>query len=350
MKKNAIVTLYGEFNYGNRLQNYAVSKCLSDWKEEAVTIVKRKPISQKVKVKIAIKSALAKALPGFTKKRYPILMREENFKKFTKKHIPTKFYKGNIETQKEKYHRFIVGSDQVWNPCFGGFENLYDEMFLIGIPKEKKSCFAPSFGVSEIPGEWKERFQEGLSSFPHLCAREDAGGKIISDLVGKDALLMIDPTLMLDAKDWEEVACPVEGLPEKYVLDYFLGETPNTENYHRLLCDEYANQRIRLLNREDPDIYVSGPGEFITLIAGSSLVCTDSFHACVFSILFGKPFAIFKREGKEKDMFSRLYTLLELFDIDTEKLLSGDVIFVAPEKRDEVLNKKREEVTLFFNK
>ncbi|MBP3692697.1 MAG: polysaccharide pyruvyl transferase family protein [Clostridia bacterium] len=350
MKRNAIVTLYGEFNYGNRLQNYAITKCFARWNEEATTIVKKGPSTLKQQIKKQVKYFVVKTFKSFAKKQYPDTLREVNFKKFTKSHIPTTFYKGCISSQSQKYDRFIVGSDQVWNPCFDQYEDLYDQMFLIGIPQNKKSCFAPSFGVSLIPDEWTQRFSDGLNTFPKLCARESAGADIINELTKKSAPVMIDPTLMLDKKDWTAVSKKVCNLPDKFVLDYFLGDTPDTDSYHSVLSNKYGTQRIRLLDPANPDIYVSGPAEFIYLISKASLVCTDSFHACVFSIIFDKPFAIFKREGKEKDMSSRLQTLLALFGIDIKTLNSGDVVQIDHTLRDEVLSKKREEVYNFFNK
>ena len=60
-----------------------------------------------------------------------------------------------------------------------------------------------------------------------------------------------------------------------------------------------------------------GPSEFLYLIHNASFIVTDSFHGTVFSFLYHKPVVILEREGV--DMFSRIETLLKLFDLDELK-------------------------------
>ena len=89
------------------------------------------------------------------------------------------------------------------------------------------------------------------------------------------------------------------------------------------------------MDDEKFDLYTSRVEEFLYLIDHAELICTDSFHACVFSILFNKPFLIVERKGM-LNMKSRLDTLLELFgfqdrhikfgkeEVDMRKILSVD--------------------------
>ena len=98
-----------------------------------------------------------------------------------------------------------------------------------------------------------------------------------------------------------------------------------------------------MLDKTTPDIYASGPSEFIYLVSKSSLICTDSFHACVFAILFDKPFKVFKRKDDNKDMFSRIETLLGMFGINANENV-GKTIFIDNKIRDSVLEIKRAEL------
>jgi hypothetical protein len=62
----------------------------------------------------------------------------------------------------------------------------------------------------------------------------------------------------------------------------------------------------------------AGPKEFIKLIELASLVCTDSFHATVLSLIIERPFVEFLRFSDE-DMItqnSRIYDLLNLFNLE----------------------------------
>ena len=65
----------------------------------------------------------------------------------------------------------------------------------------------------------------------------------------------------------------------------------------------------------DSEFYATGPSEFLYLEKHAFLVCTDSFHSSVFSILYNRPFVVFDREGNEKNMSSRIDTLLSTFHL-----------------------------------
>ena len=116
-----------------------------------------------------------------------------------------------------------------------------------------------------------------------------------------------------------------------YLLVYFLGEISN-EYWQKI--NFYAQIRnLRGLNLSDiknQKEYVCGPSEFLGLIQSCELFCTDSFHGTVFSILFEKPFVVFRREhGIVGSMFSRLDTLLSTFDLSNRvyDLVSENDIF-----------------------
>ena len=78
-----------------------------------------------------------------------------------------------------------------------------------------------------------------------------------------------------------------------------------------------------MLNQADLKSCKAGPREFLYLIDHADLVLTDSFHACVFSFIFGKPFRVYPREGKETNMLSRINTLLKTFSLERKFSESG---------------------------
>lgn len=345
-KKCAIITIYGENNYGNRLQNYAVTKVLNDIGYRTQTVVPIEKTPFKNVVKRQIKKLIPVILGSLANKKFCVLLREHNFRKFTKSNIPTKYIKKvSISAIEKEYDLFVVGSDQVWNPCFGAFEKYFDDMLLVNIQSNKKTCFSPSFGVSALPSEWETRFAKALNDFPRLCVREKDGADIIKKLTGKDADVFIDPTLMITAQAWLDVSKKAKGVQEPFVLDYFLGVTPqDDENY---IAAANGKKRIKLLDKQDASIYASGPAEFIDLISRATLVCTDSFHACVFSIIFSKPFIVFPRKDANKDMLSRIETLLELFGVKPDDNI-GKVIKIDNALRNKILEKERQKVIDFL--
>ena len=70
-------------------------------------------------------------------------------------------------------------------------------------------------------------------------------------------------------------------------------------------------------------MYASGPREFVYLFSKASLIMTDSFHGCVFSFLYDRPFLVYRREDNKADMFSRIEMLLKKFAISRKYIDSG---------------------------
>lgn len=334
-KKAAIITIYGETNFGNRLQNYAVHKCLTQLGLDCETLVfeKTQPLTK------IVKDVMKRALCCTIVKNNE-MNRVISFLKFSRKYIPRRRISPGYpyEALATQYDYFVVGSDQVWNPCFGNYESYFDKMFLTFAPIEKRVCFSPSFGVSDIPAEWKDRFQNALVGFNQISVREDDGVRIVKELTGKDAVCLIDPTMLFDGEEWIKVAR--KPAVKDYIFTYFLGEC----NVDFLPKDKKI---MDILDKESGNYYKYNPSDFIGLIANSEAVYTDSFHACVFSILFDKPFCVMERRDGYSKMSSRIQTLLSMFGIDYDSTLPT-LIHVNSEVRDRVLAEKREDLIRFL--
>lgn len=318
--KAIIVTLYDPSpNFGNRLQNYAVQSVLKSLGFEIQTISYEKSrIST-----LSILKSFAQKLTGYrlTENRFYwecVFEKCKVFDRFNKNYINT-VQVSQVEDIDLNSDYFVVGSDQVWNPSWYN-NTLKREMFLLTFaPDNKKVCFAPSFGVEKLPDEWVEWFQKNLSSFPMISVREESGAKIVKELTGRDAEVVIDPTMMLSKNDWLELAKAPSKIDIKtpYLLTYFLGDvTDRVKADINKYADMYNLKVINLMDSTQPEVYISGPQEFIYLISHAQLVLTDSFHACVFSFLFEKPFLVYPRAGNEGSMISRIQTLLSKFKLE----------------------------------
>lgn len=317
--KIGIVTIIDYTNYGNQLQNYAVHKLLHNLYDcEIITINATNEKNFCNGKYIAwFKEQLARKLcifPKIAEKRFGSnITRWNNFIKWSKK-IPKKTYYNSkhLSTKvADQFDVFFAGSDQIWNYHFSS-EQFYD-YFLKFACEEQRIAISASFGVEVIPEEWKEQYIEGLSHFKNISVREEAGKKLIKELVGADVPVLVDPTMMLSTTEWLNVAeKPRVDISKQYVLKYYLGDEEDSS------IDNWAKKNgfevYELLNGDIPELYSAGPGEFITLINNASLVCSDSFHCIVFAILFSKPFIVYQRQGKEDYMTSRLDTLLKKFN------------------------------------
>lgn len=321
MKKVAIVTITDNNNYGNRLQNYAVERTLMRLNVKPYTLW------EKDNLKLKLKECIKAILPfNRIAKRYRMFNRFTN--KYTYKFYIKKY--DNIGESKYDFDNYIVGSDQIWNFKW----QLNRNRFLVNIPKEKVVSFAASFGVSSIECEYNTWCKKIISNIKCISVREEVGKKIIKDVVGRsDVEILVDPTMLLSAKEWDEVSKKPEQLKtDRYILNYFLGELSEERKKEiQRIADENNCEVINILDKNSP-FYETGPSEFLYLEKNAFLICTDSFHSSVFAILYNKPFIVFDREENIVKMNSRLETLLSKFKLEnrwykghiTDELLKVD--------------------------
>ena len=297
-KKIAIATMIGQ-NQGNRLQNYALQNIL-----EQITGARVETLRVAYGPRGFKRAAKKFLYRGFPSKRWA------RFEEFDNKYIH--YSKHSIidpNLANVGYSLFVIGSDQVWNPTF---EYTSEAEFLPLIPTRQKISYAASFGVSKIE---KCRTQIGslLSGISKISVREQAGVDLVKELAEKDSTLVLDPTMLLSVDTWWLIAKrPRIEIPKTgYILKYVLGEN---------ITDDVAlsfapDSECSIIDLKDRSLPV-GPAEFVWLISNAKFVCTDSFHASVFSILFHTPFAIFDRISDNEDMSSRFDTLCDLFSLE----------------------------------
>lgn len=208
----------------------------------------------------------------------------------------------------------ICGSDQIWSPL------LFDPtLFLDFCDKDrtKTVAYAPSFGINTIEQN-RDQIKNLIESIHFISVREETGSDIIKELTHRDAPVVLDPTLLLDRKDWSKIASHADTGNIPYILCYFLGGAYIPYQFIEDLKNQTGYRIInictyRTLNSIQGEcISDASPAEFITYIANAAYVCTDSFHGTIFSILFERQFFTFERFGNEKEnQNSRIYTLLK---------------------------------------
>jgi hypothetical protein len=321
-KKIGILTLNGYSNYGNRLQNLALQNNIQSlgFVAETILVYRKRNLSDRKK-RI---TSMSKLLEKITKRLRVLLagniinQRQKIFIEFTKKYIlETSFVlsqKDCPENLLDKYDFFIVGSDQVWNP-----NNLHGTsfFFLTFAENKKRISYAASFGIAELPAEWEKKYREWLSDFSYISVREDSGANIVKDITGRNAEVHLDPTMLLTKEDWLGTLETKFKKPDKdYILMYFLGKlTSNVRSKINAYAKENDLDIIELNSKKDKEVYLYGPSEFVHVINSAKLVITDSFHGAAFSITLQTPFVVFKREGDGPEMFSRINTLLNKFEM-----------------------------------
>lgn len=343
MKRAGIVTLFGEYNFGNRLQNYAVQQIL---KKHGLDVETIKYIG------------LEDDVPVIKNERDE--NRLERFKKFNDhiKFANEIMYK-EYEAPKifcEYYDYIVMGSDQIWNFTF---DKIFSDKALGAfVPENKRVSFSASFGVDYAPKKDSDLYnicKDNLQNMKAVSVREFAGRDIVKELTGRDDItVLIDPTMMLENREWELVMKKPEKLKtDRFILKSFLGDVSDkTWSELRRIARENDCEIIDISDKNSP-YYDMGPAEFLYLEKNAFLVATDSFHSCVFSILFSTPFVVFKRDDKElESMYSRIETLLEKFEIQNRIFsneITEDILGTDYSNAHEILKKERVKVEQFIN-
>lgn len=322
-----LVTLYGD-NFGNRLQHYALVKTLTDlgnYVDTYVRFVRRQNYwvrTVKHTIKWILKETGIKQYNDVStfievRKRWSHYnkQREMLFEKFNKNYIGnTTFlnsFKDILNIDISKYDFGITGSDQVWHNWHIQEYEL-EFFYLLFMPETKRISYAASFGFEQFPPKDLEIHKKGLKELADISCREKGGCDLIQELVNRKAVNVLDPTLLVKAEEWisleEKPKYLIEG--KKYLLVYFLGKFDS----YKSMIHHYAKKNdleiINILSLKDRKFFPTGPCEFIYLLHHAEFVCTDSFHATVFSIIFHRQFRCFprKEEGME-NMFGRIIDL-----------------------------------------
>lgn len=328
-----IVTPLKVNNYGSKLQAYAVQQKLSQYGMRSEILLFRPKRDYHAFLSIKKYTNRLKSVCQGLLLRYHGISAQASERAKAISSLDQRCYScskeifgyDELKAYAKRYSAIVCGSDQVWSPLGveGGF---YSVEFVQGIPK---IAFSPSFGVSELPEEMKDRYRKFIGDFSTLSVRETSGSELIFQLTGKKAPVTLDPTLTLPREAWDTfMGCSSVAVPkERYIFCYFLGKNPmHRQAVQRLkkltgckilMLPHFKGYTAADKDFADEEMYNVSPADFVKLIANAAYVCTDSFHGSVFSILYRKPFFCFERYSLEdrNSTNTRIYSLLEHLDL-----------------------------------
>lgn len=259
-----------------------------------------------------------------------------------------------LEEIASDFYAFVTGSDVVWNPYLR--QNKNDEGYFLQFVPEgiKKIAYAPSMGVTALPPESRRNLAELLNRFDALSIREVSGSDLIMKETGIEVPVVLDPTMLLDPKEYEAITVKPEGLPEHYIAVYQFGTMESTVKNIQKIQKKLGLPLVYIpagMDTSDSARYDIGPKEFIGLIKNADLVISDSFHCTVFCLLCNTPFVTFCRTmpSEKVNINSRMIDLLDMVEmsermvypeqeLDFNHLLNCDFT-----KSDEILAKRRKQ-------
>ncbi len=359
MKKVLLVTLQGNHNYGNRLQNYALRQAIG----KLGYCVDNLTVNAEAIDRKTLKSRLLKdrfwvliRRPGFTE-HCAKMQRLYACLRFSERYAPRMYFSSDQVWQKDwsEYAFGVTGSDQVWHNWHHAYmERELEYYYLQFLPKEKRVSYAPSFGFTSFPEEDLPMHWEGLMGMAALSCREAEGSTLIRELTGRQAIKVLDPVFLLDPQEWSGIEKkPRFKIKKPYLLQFFLGTV--TGEYRKEIDRIRTERGLEVLNINDPaepKHYGISPTEFLWLIHNAEAVCTDSFHASAFSVIFGVGLRAFPRvQERMTDMFGRIRDLLTpigLTDLAFGESRDGKLSTALSQEARSFLDAEREKSMLYL--
>ena len=331
-----ILTLPLHTNYGGILQAYALQTVMERMGHEVVVANKRE-ISTNALYKTpfivlhriwnkCIRKQNVQLFPEYYEQCiFPVTRKKVN--DFIEKYIHlvqircyAQYFKSN------PVDAIVVGSDQVWRPCY--VDSLED--YFIGFDtksKFRRIAYAASFGVDkwEFDKVQTSRCSELLKRFDAISVRENSGVLLCKQYLDREALHVLDPTMLLKRTDYLKIIeTQNKSRKDRGMFCYVLDESERKSQIIALAAS-FLNQPPFFVKAEKEtsiknflvhksECVVPGVDEWIQSFENAGIVLTDSFHGCVFSIIFHKPFWVVINPQRGSARFSSLLSILHLED------------------------------------
>lgn len=333
--KIGILTLPLHTNYGGILQAYALQTVLERMGHE-VEILDRPMYKTSpfvlVRPLIYLKRIIRKMRGDYkgailtTNQNKRIKMAQIYTRPFINQYIHRAEVSSLKKCTKFNFDAFVVGSDQIWRALY--FRSLWNtdmtDAFL-GFCNDntKRIAYSASFGTEEWEFTKKETKKciNLIQKFSAVSTREISGIQLCKKhLKFNNCEHTLDPTMLL-SKEYYINLFEKNKIPksEGTLLYYILDENDEKTNLIKKISKEKEMLPFRVNSRTED---LSAPlkeccqppvEQWIRGFYDAEFVITDSFHACIFSILFNKPFIVI---SNAKRGLSRFTSLLETFGLE----------------------------------
>ena len=310
-KRVGVITLPFTPNYGWLLQAYALQRVLERLGYDPILIYRK---WNKAKQNSGIFNAVKRWL------YYHVLCRKL-YDFFIKELSKTRLYR-NSQSMQTVVHDYkldavVVGSDQVWR--FENTRGVGYNFFLDFICDNDviRIAYAASFGTDNWTGTTDEllKAKKLLQYFKAVSVREESGVKLCCDMMEIKASLVLDPTLLLNAIDYEllihkKIYSNNDVVLSTYILDA-------TTEKDKFISSIAARKRMRVEplyadNRKGHIHTYSSLQHWLSGIRDAQFVIVDSFHGMVFCIIFRKNFLVIANKHRGLTRFESLLSMLGL--------------------------------------
>lgn len=307
-KKVGILTFHNVRNYGASLQAYALQKKAQETFVD-VEIIQYQ--NEKIQNELKLWDPKESGIKSYSRAVFGMIFRYHKKRAFdaynhSMLRMSQKVSKKGLQAFAAKYDVLIVGSDQVWCTKITG----HDISYFLDFAGENqiKIAYAPSFGDDPITDLSLTKY---LNQFDLLTVREEIASEALKKNLAKDYTVVCDPTLLLEAEEWDSIASK-RFCREPYVFLFMIHESKALMEQ----AERFSREKgLRLIsNKSFPFFQHLSPMDFLSWVKYADYVFTDSFHGTVFSLIFQKQFAChcFSNTGKKKLRLLQLLDMVKL--------------------------------------
>lgn len=340
--KVGILTFYdSNDNYGQVLQCYALVNYLKSKGLEPYLIRYdnskdgKSNFFEKILKLLSPKVLIRKAKGIFRKKGCSSFV-DRGFAEFRNKNIPvySEVYHSLADLKKNppQFDIIIVGSDQVWNMFTpeGKAKNRTLKAYMLDfVPSNvKKVAIAASFGRKTIDKREYTKVGKLLNKFDLITVREKSGVEICKNCNAANAKWVIDPTLYFDKHFYINKFGITNQRRKPYLFLYYV---ENGGFFPIKKVFDFANTKglevkyVTANSAKDNYTKVYPTIEkWVDYIANADYVVTNSFHCCIFSIIFEKKFGVIEIEGANHEMNSRIESLFKITNLKPRIIKKDD--------------------------
>ncbi|MDD5933945.1 MAG: polysaccharide pyruvyl transferase family protein [Clostridiales bacterium] len=299
--KVGVVTFHNAHNYGASLQTWALQKVLKNLGTDPCVVHYHPDIIDRLYV-APKQNTFKKKMKYLLKKKYRARVKTQVYKNKRYCEFINNNFKlvGDFKTYEELKNAnlgldaYITGSDQVWNSDHtDGFDPAY--LLDFAEPSAKKISYAASVGREYILPQYRDQFAESLKTYTSISVREASARPAIESLTDKPVEVVLDPTLLLNKEDYEELKKPGLFEGQRYIFVYMMEANKELVQFANRLSVALGIPVVQrkpspIFRNELGSYYTDTAAEFLSEIENAEYVLTNSFHATVFSLIYEKPF------------------------------------------------------------
>lgn len=340
----AILTLPLHTNYGGILQAWALQTVLERLGHKVVILGIKNSSHYLVEWPFVwLKRCILKVLDKYDNKIFIEIINRKKYNReygsiitFIKRRIKTLKINSLQQIPYKQFDAIIVGSDQIWRPDYLRYlwhcDNI-GKAFLNHISSHelRKISYAASLGKDVWPFTPMDTdiIKKALNDFSALSVRELSAVHLFQRYCNIPVRLMADPTLLLEAKDYEILCNTKFDYSKKQITSYILDPNEDTDHIIKSITMSKRISHSELNKRSITGLSTSIEN-WIKGIAESQLVITDSFHGCVFSIIFHRPLIFIGNKNRGNTRFD---SLIELFGLHSNYVESPERLDLSSDYR-----------------